>query len=181
MKKILSIATASTILFSSSIFAEMHAKDFQGHRVGVGYSSTDWNDGSDSVDLGSGFKLEYGYDFNHIVGVNVSYETNQDDESQYGLKAEVEGSTFKVSTDLGYAFGFDGFSVKPYGTLGLARDTQKLTLSFAGSSESDKSSDTSVLLGLGARAQLDMGIYTDIRFEATSELDQFSWTFGYKF
>ncbi|MCZ8485614.1 hypothetical protein O9993_07375 [Vibrio lentus] len=39
-------------------------------------------------------------------------------------KAEIDGYKFQVDADIGYKFELDGFSLKPYGVLGLARQSK---------------------------------------------------------
>lgn len=113
----------SVSLFSAAAFADNQ----QGrHRVGLGYSSTDiagW-DGNSNTDWGDGLRLEYGYEFNHIVGINLSYSENSDTERVDGIKADIDGYDIKVDADIGYNFDLDGFSVKPYGLIGLARHSE---------------------------------------------------------
>ncbi|HEY7866705.1 MAG TPA: outer membrane beta-barrel protein, partial [Psychromonas sp.] len=74
MKNLVFGTSLLVVLFSA---ASVSADDFSGSRVGLGISQTDltveddgyevWDD-----DYGNGFKLEYGYDFNRIVGFDVS-------------------------------------------------------------------------------------------------------------
>ncbi|MDN2482779.1 porin family protein [Vibrio agarivorans] len=163
-------AILGTVLISSHALAN----PMEGHRIGLGFSSTE----ADSSDWGNGIKLEYGYEFNHIFGLNVSYAQNND--SEYGLK--LDGSTFKVDSDIGYKFDLDGFSIKPYAAVGLARNSEELT--YQGEKVMSYN-DTSLFFGIGARADIGRHFYTDMRFDLPTfdsvDYDQFSWTFGYRF
>ncbi|QIA64826.1 outer membrane beta-barrel protein [Vibrio astriarenae] len=169
MKTLLPALLTTALLSSNALANPM----MEGHRIGLGFSSTDVED----VSWGSGLKVEYGYDFNHIFGLNVSYAQNKD--SEYGLK--LDGSTFKVDTDIGYKFDLDGFAIKPFIALGFARNSEKF--SFDGYSETFN--DTSMFFGFGARADINRHFYSEMRFDMPTfdslEYDQFSWTFGYRF
>jgi opacity protein-like surface antigen len=117
--------------------------------------------------------------------VNISSDTSKDDENYEGYGYETKVSTIKIDTDIGYAFFLNGFDIKPYGAIGLARVEEKLTLSTPNESRSIKDNNTSLLLGTGVRANLDFGLYTDLRFNFIMmddyDIDQLSFTVGYKF
>lgn len=169
----------TTTLIACSLVQVVSAQDsegFNGHRAGIGYSNTDISFFDRSFDWGDGVKLEYGYDFNHIAGINVSYQRNND--SAAGVK--LDASAFKVDSDIGYTFELEGFNVKPYGAIGLVRSNTDMT-----GYEKVNVKDTSILIGLGVRMSLDMGIYADLRFDAYNiedvDTDQFSFTVGYMF
>ncbi|WP_117235330.1 porin family protein [Vibrio maerlii] len=178
----------TTLISASLLSVPALANNFDSqHRVGIGYSKTqvaDWLSDS-TVDWGNGIKLEYGYEFNHIVGINVAYATNSDDETVDGLKADIDGSKFQVDADIGYKFDLDGFSIKPYGLIGLARHSEDISLIFAGDKETVSFNDTSIIVGIGGRAEFGRHVYTDMRFEFASydgaDYDTFSWTVGYRF
>ncbi|MCG9546206.1 porin family protein [Vibrio sp. Isolate33] len=180
--------TAATIIALSTTTAAYANTDYSGHRVGLGFTSSEVDhldsDYSNS-DLGNGLKLEYGYDINRIVGVNISMDTSKDDESYYGYGYDSKVSTFKIDSDIGYAFLLNGFSIKPYGAIGVARVEEKLTLKEPGGSITLKDKETSLLLGTGVRANFDFGLYSDLRFNFIMmddyDIDQLSITFGYKF
>lgn len=77
----------TTLISASLLSVPALANSFENqHRVGLGYSKTQVTDwiSDDTVDWGNGIKLEYGYEFNRIVGINVSYATNSDDENVGG-------------------------------------------------------------------------------------------------
>jgi opacity protein-like surface antigen len=184
MKKLTLTTLAAATLFSSLALAN----PLEGHRVGLGFSDTaisDW-ERDVSIGWGSGIRLEYGYEFNRIVGVNLSYSENNDSVKVDNSRYDINGSTFQLDADIGYKFMLDGFSIKPYGIIGLARhdETHKIKL---GDSHQGKASwnDTSLVAGLGARAEFGSHIYTDVRFDIAAyddaDIDQFSWTIGYKF
>lgn len=163
-------------IFSLSAFA---STDYNGHRVGLGYNKvTDVTYGYDTYTRGTGMKLEYGYDFNHIAGINVSFASHSD--SYYGF--ELDGMTFKVDTDLGYAFDInEDFTVKPYGTIGLASLAEDYSYMGYGTS----ANEATLFLGAGVRANIGSHLYTDMRIEWAAyeqvDIDVFSLTFGYKF
>lgn len=89
------------------------SESFNGLRVGVGYSSTSILDDSEFYDYGDGLKLELGYDFNRIVGINLSYQESDYSETTYFETLKVDGTTVKVDADVGFAFDFQGWSLKP--------------------------------------------------------------------
>ena len=180
---------ATTIIALSTATAAYANTDYSGHRVGLGFTSSEVDhldsDYSNS-DLGNGLKLEYGYDINRIVGVNISMDTSKDDENYgYGYGYDSKVSTLKIDSDIGYAFLLDGFNIKPYGAIGIARVEEKLTLKEPGGNINLKNTETSLLLGTGVRANFDFGLYSDLRFNFIMmddyDIDQLSITFGYKF
>lgn len=181
----------TTLLTASLLSTAAIANTFESqHRIGLGYSSTemdgDFLGQSYTADMGNGIKLEYGYEFNQIVGVNVSYAKNKDSESYNEVTAKVDGSTFQIDADIGYKFMFDGFAIKPYGVIGLARYNEKASLTYVGSNSWN---DINVVFGAGVRADIGQHFYSDIRVDITSysdsfstmDYDKFSWTVGYKF
>jgi len=185
MKLFTSLLTVITMTATTTVFAK---QDFQGHRVGMGLSSGDishYSGNFPSSDLGSGLKVEYGYDFNRIIGLNISLDKNTNDLSLGNDKYESDVTTFKADADIGYAFFLDGFSLKPYGAVGLARIKDEESYYISGHSWTWSNSNTSLLIGAGLRANLDFGLYTDLRFNFMIvddyDLDQVSITVGYKF
>lgn len=182
------LKTIATIIALSTATVAIANTDYSGHRVGIGFTSSEidhLNSDYSNSDLGNGLKLEYGYDINRIVGVNISMDTSKNDESYHGYGYDSKVSTFKIDSDIGYAFLLDGFSIKPYGTIGVARVEKKLTLKEPGDSITLKDKETSLLLGTGVRANFDFGLYSDLRFNFIMmddhDVDQLSITFGYKF
>ncbi|MEZ8544374.1 porin family protein [Vibrio splendidus] len=178
----------TTLISASLLSVPVLANNFDGqHRVGIGYNQTQVDDWltDDTVDWGNGIKLEYGYEFNRIVGINVSYATNSDDENVEGIKAEIDGYKFQVDADIGYKFELDGFSLKPYGVLGLARQSEDNSISILDKKWTESYNDTSFVVGLGGRAEFGPHLYTDMRFEFASyddvDYDTLSWTVGYRF
>lgn len=165
-------------LVSTSAFSE----EFVGSRVGVGYSQTDIEASFEglstpSIDFGSGFKLEYGYDLNQIVGLNVSYEQNADTLDIEGDKVDLDGSTSKLSTDLGYAFPIESAFLKPYVKLG-----------YQFYSEDTGFDDNSYFYGLGLRfhysnfyADVSLDKFEQTQFTVDIEYTQTAFTIGYKF
>jgi hypothetical protein len=163
-------------IFSLSAVAN---SDFSGHRIGLGYNKvTDVTFISDTYTRGTGMKLEYGYDFNHIAGINVSFASHSD--SHYGF--DLDGMTFRVDSDLGYAFEIDeDFTIKPYGAIGLA----SLAENYSYLGHSISAHEATIFLGAGVRANIGSHFYTDMRLEWAAydevDVDTFSLTFGYKF
>lgn len=172
MKKTLIIAAISSVSFGA-----IANTDFQGHRVGAGISGLTLSESGYDLKLDSGFKLEYGYDINHIFGVNASYSMNS--KSGYGV--DYDYNTFKVDTDIGYVFDLGQLWLKPYGALGIAFANEKLS----DHKESLSASDTNLLIGFGVRAQSQMGVYADLRYDMSSydvlDTDSLSFTVGYRF
>jgi len=188
MKIFRPLFASSILLMASTSFATeptVLVDDYSGHRIGGGFSSTKLVDGGYGMDWGKGLKVEYGYDFNQIVGVNVSYAKNKDDASSGGESFELDGSMFQVDADIGYAFRLDGFDIKPYGVIGLARANEELTFNGPNDSYSISFKDTSVVMGFGGRLNLEFGLYADLRFDLMNidgiDTDQTSFTIGYTF
>ncbi|WP_394250553.1 porin family protein [Vibrio profundi] len=185
MKLFKSIATVITITAATTALAQPH---YQGHRVGVGVSTgyqEHYLSSYPSSDIGSGLKLEYGYDINRIVGFNLSFEKNADEITLNNNKYETDLSALKVDADIGYTFKLQELSLKPYGAIGFAHIKDKLTVTSSGGSSSISATDTSILSGIGLRANFDFGLYTDLRFNYMMiddyDLNQTSLTVGYKF
>ncbi|WP_353499716.1 porin family protein [Vibrio sp. CB1-14] len=172
MKKTLIIATISTLSFCA-----VANTDFQGHRVGAGISGVTLSEGGDDLKLDSGFKLEYGYDINHIFGVNASYSMN----SKSAFDLDYDFNTFKIDTDIGYAFDVGQLWLKPYGAIGLAFANEKIS----DRHDSLSANDTSLMIGMGVRAQTQIGIYADLRYDMSGydgiDTDSVSFTVGYRF
>ncbi|MUK75648.1 outer membrane beta-barrel protein [Aliivibrio fischeri] len=179
-----SILTFTFLISFNAISQEMYSHDFSGSRIGIGASNTIISE--NNLDYGSGVKLEYGYEFNRIVGINLSYEANNGDlYSYYNTHAEFEGSMLKVTSDLGYTFDFNKWTLKPYGIVGLAKYNEDGAIYAGSQSVSTSFSETNPVLGFGIRATLDFGLYLDLRSEyipvSNMELGQGSITAGYKF
>lgn len=182
----------TTLLTASLLSTTAIANTFESqHRIGLGFSSTDatqyYNDQSFTADVGNGIKIEYGYEFNQIVGLNISYAKNKDSVNYYDIvTAEIDGSSFQIDADIGYKFMLDGFAIKPYGVIGLARYSEESHLAGI---EIDNWNDTNLVLGAGVRADIGQHFYSDLRIDITSyddgfntlDYDKFSWTVGYKF
>ena len=151
----------SLLLVSCSSFAS-------GHRFGIGLQN--------SAYLPKNIVLvEYGYEFNSIVGFNLSGSSYSDYYYEDLLK--YDGTYVRVASDIGYTFTFNGWDLKPYSLIGLVNLNESNTLS--------NSSTTKLQMGAGIRATLDSGLYIDLSAK-TMDLDQrdgneSSLTIGYKF
>ncbi len=160
-------------------FSTFASQGIDGHRVGLGFSKTKDVTLDESISLGGGIKLEYGYEINHIFGINASYQGFGDSWGPLNL----DGSTLKFDTDIGYTFMLEQATIKPYGAIGLARIGQEYSLD--GVDGSAKTTDNSLLLGFGVRATVSQHFYADMRFDFMmteyEDIDQFSISFGYKF
>ncbi len=174
------------ILLSSFAFTSTAADDYSGHRIGVGISDTITFYDSDLYYGDTGLHLEYGYDINRIVGLNVMRDTS---DLTRGIRKwdsqSTESITWKVGADIGYAFDFSGWDLKPYGALGVQHSSTAITYENSGS---DDYNNTTPYIGFGVRANLDMGIYFDITASGFYvkdpdwvDIGQSSLTIGYKF
>jgi len=181
MAAILAISSFSNVCFS--------ATDFSGFRLGGGFSSTSLEVEDDSGyttyddDYGNGFKIESGYDFNQIVGVNVSYETNNETINNWDIK----GESFKLAADIGYAFPVNQVFLKPYGKIGFVSYSEEESYGYY-QIETD---DSSVFVGIGLRFQSNH-FYADLSLDTYTldnyDGDDYDLTFvqtaltaGYKF
>ncbi|OIQ25725.1 porin family protein [uncultured Vibrio sp.] len=174
----------NTLLALSLISTPVLASSLEGHRIGLGFNKTN----VEEVDLrgneysSNGLKLEYGYDFNNIVGMNVSYSKGSGD---YFI-SDFDARTFKLDADIGYAFDLNEFMIKPYGVIGYA--SHKEDFSFLGQNAGEWK-DSNVFLGMGARLYVGNHFYSDLRFDFINLddagddnfVDQISLTVGYKF
>ena len=166
------------------------ADDFTGLRLGVGYSHA-WqeitdNDATDSEDQVKGFKIESGFDFNRVVGLDLSYDVLYDSFGNITNDGATDAATFKLGTDIGYAFYSEKAFIKPYVKLGF------VSLSVA--DDAGYFDGNSVFAGLGVRYQYNR-LYADLSadyFFIDGDDDDFStdyygtylqtaFTVGYKF
>ena len=168
------------ILSSTSVLADA----FTGPRIGVGISKTSMTYEGDDYELwrydyGGGFKLEYGYDFNQIIGIALSYETN--DDRIEGVK--LQGQSTKASFDFGAAFPVQYTFIKPYAKLGLMYYSEE-------SSRWGEFDDDNIFVGFGGRFQsnhfyadlsLDYYLFDDEFAYLDIGLTQTAFTVGYKF
>lgn len=176
---------AFTTLLTASLLSTPVLANNEGHRLGLGFNSTSIEEvNSPSYDYsGNGIKLEYGYEFNHIVGLNLSYSKAN---STYRTFGESDSKTFKLDADIGYTFNLDGFSVKPYGVIGWANFKEEISLI---GENLGSWSDSSLFIGTGVRGTFSEHFYADFRADFINLetdnidhfVDQFSVTFGYKF
>ena len=176
--------TVIPMLFSTLIFplsAQAESEQFSGHRIGAGIANTVEVYNGSTYHGDSGLHLEYGYDFNRIVGLQVDRNVSG---SNLGYGFNVDTVTWKVGADIGYAFNFSRWDLKPYGAIGL----QSSNIDYSYGNQSQDTSSTSLYIGLGVRAHLESGVYFDIKttgFQVDSPYDtdigQASLTVGYKF
>ncbi len=165
------------IVLSLPTLSAQANEEYSGSRIGIGYNTTFIEKlGTHYFDYGDGIKLEYGYDINRIVGIKTSYEANQ--ENGISLK----GETVKIGADLGYAFDLNGWDIKPYGFLGVAHYSEERNNI---AEERVSTSNSSAVVGMGVRANFDVGIYVDVNFDMLEMDSHFSGqsalTVGYKF
>lgn len=178
--KYTTLLALTSLLASGSVLA-----DIKGHRIGAGYNNTKIEDALYGDDYKvSGLKLEYGYEFSPIVGLNVSYTKGKETFYEY---FESDTSTLKIDADIGYTFQLDNhITLKPYAAVGLARFNEKLN---ALSYPIHSWSDNALFIGFGTRATFAEHFYADLRLDYMNLdddgydifVDQFSLTFGYKF
>ncbi|MGR6831872.1 porin family protein [Aliivibrio wodanis] len=179
MKLALKTLLAASLLSSTTLYANA----LEGHRVGMGFNSTSIDDiAIDSKYPTNGFTLAYGYDINDIIGINVSLNKGSGTDSPF----DIDTSTFKFDTDIGYTFHMQNASIKPYGVLGFAKFKEEG--SFLGL-DAWKWDDSTIFAGIGTRATFNQHFYTDLRLDFMYLkdgdydvfVDQFSFTVGYKF
>lgn len=117
-KAALSISLLTSLVLSTSAFAD----EFTGLRLGVGYSDTSIKVNSDAGNESGdskGLKVEAGFDFNRVVGLNASYEMVNNTLDNFVNDSDVEGHSIKIGTDLGYAFYSKNVFFKPYAAVGF--------------------------------------------------------------
>lgn len=186
MQKLLATAFFSVLITAPMMANAHHSASYHSHnnyagpRVGLGISYL-----SDRyIDTDTGFKLEGGFDFNRIVGVNLSYE-----DSGYDYKyGSLDYSTIKLGTDLGYAFPLSqSVSLKPYVSLGFHRTTEDHNWCERKHCYHSSYTDTNTYYGIGMRLTADM-FYINVSNEVLKldvgnyryEPDQIAVTVGLK-
>lgn len=170
--------TILLITFSFFSIQSATANEIRGHRIGAGFNKvTDVTDTQSSYSRGTGIKLEYGYEFNKVIGLNGAFTTHSD--SAYDI--DISGISNKVDADIGYTFISDSFTVKPYGAIGII----SMYEDYAVGDFNISAMESSILLGIGARAVINKHLYADIRYDIMAfeeiDVDTFSFTVGYKF
>ncbi|NKF49233.1 porin family protein [Shewanella sp. WXL01] len=151
-------------------------------RVGLGYSSTstsEWLTKSDK--WGDGIRLEYGYELNEIFGINLSYSKNSDTIFSNDYTTDIDGYNIKLDSDIGYKFYVNGVALKPYGSIGVARQSETIS-----SNNTDYSfNEMGFVAGAGLRVDINEHLYSDFRFDLShynnNDYDTISWTVGYQF
>ncbi|WP_375320069.1 porin family protein [Aliivibrio logei] len=179
MKLALKSLLAASLLSSTALYANV----LEGHRVGLGFNSTSIDDiAFDGKYSTSGLTLAYGYDINDIIGINVSLNKGSGTDFPF----DIDTSTFKFDTDIGYTFHMQNASIKPYGVLGFAKFKEEAS---AFGLDAWKWNDSTIFVGIGTRATFNHHFYTDLRLDFINLkesgdnifADQFSFTVGYKF
>ncbi|MGR5175480.1 outer membrane beta-barrel protein [Vibrio parahaemolyticus] len=186
-------------------------REYAGHRIGAGLVSgaeltTDlhfdkewgWNEDRPQhvkhVDPLHGFKIEYGYDFNRVLALNVGYTNlshNVQDNHTIGMNSfnyykssQANFDSLNVEAELGYAFALGKFDLKPYAAAGIGF-TQGSSSTFIETDsnhnyEHKRVNDTDTYLAVGARLNTPIGLYIDARAGGIVD-DTFTITTGYKF
>lgn len=177
MKKL--ILSTSLLAFTSLSSAQTQ-HEYSGHRVSLGANYATLYDftNSEYSDYGGGLHLGYGYDINRIVGVNLEY-----DQANYSFAAYKEKlHSWKLSSEIGYAFIFNSWSIKPFGSVGLAYNN----LDYKGYGfDGNESLGVSPLFGTGVRAELNNGLFAELKsnlmFDSDLDIGQVALSIGYKF
>ncbi|MGL6314870.1 outer membrane beta-barrel protein [Vibrio sp. WXL103] len=85
------------------------------HRLAIGKTRADFTFSSSNQDKqqvqGDGFKVEYSYDFNRLIGIHGSLEQAK--------KNQLATDTIKVGADIGYPLSIGSVSFKPFIASGL--------------------------------------------------------------
>lgn len=85
------------------------------HRLAIGKTRADFTLSSSNQDKlhvqGNGFKVEYSYDFNRLIGIHGSLEQAK--------KNQLATDTIKIGADIGYPLSFGSVSFKPFIASGL--------------------------------------------------------------
>ncbi|GEA51499.1 hypothetical protein VIN01S_23030 [Vibrio inusitatus NBRC 102082] len=154
---------------------------FSGHRIGIGVASTmeTWEDEIYYSD--TGLHLEYAYDANRILSFRLSRDATGDEFTQ---NITLDTRTWKAGLEIGYAVSFKGWQIRPYSSIGAQYSKGHYSiLQFDG-----EVTQTSPYYDFGVRAELEQGIYFDIKvdtFELKNEhlgdIIQSAFTIGYKF
>lgn len=138
------------------------------HRFGIGIQNSAYLPKNVAL-------VEYGYEFNSIIGFNLSGSSYSN--YYYEDQLKYDGTYVRVASDIGYTFEFNGWDLKPYTLVGMVNLNESNTLS--------NSSTLKLQIGAGIRATLDFGLYIDLSAK-TMDLDhrdgnESSLTIGYKF
>ncbi|MCW8347365.1 porin family protein [Vibrio sp. ZSDZ65] len=182
-------------------------RDYSGHRIGLGIDQgteiqstlhfttiDDWHtqypQTVDHNDPLNGFKIEYGYDFNRIISLNLGYsKLSHDvkgthtiglDHARYYREAKADIDVVNVEAELGYAFIAGSYDLKPYVALGVKHTTGSssgyIDTGINHERYNHKLDDTASYMALGARLNTPIGLYLDTRLGTSWTL-----TMGYKF
>jgi hypothetical protein len=186
-------------------------REYAGHRIGAGLVSgaeliTNLEFDKDygwepthpqhvkHIDPLHGFKIEYGYDFNRIVALNVSYINLSHDVQdfhtvgmgpfEYYKSSQANLGTLSIDAEVGYAFALGKFDLKPYAAAGIGF-TQGSSATYVETTakkkyQHDRMNEATTYLALGARLNTPIGLYVDARTGGPIG-NTFTITTGYKF
>lgn len=178
-KSVITLSLAT--LFSTPSFATQMDESFKGHRLGVGLSNTIQEFSSTLLEVGQGFHVEYGYDWNKVASLSVGYNTTHLDNPLSTGKAK----TLLVGLDLGYAFVFDSWAIKPYGSIGYAHANGDIKNYGWWADEDITGSDASAYIGMGMMTTFKNGLYLNIQSNTAylfeTSVFQATVSIGYKF
>ncbi|HIP75799.1 MAG TPA: hypothetical protein EYH12_01335 [Psychromonas hadalis] len=120
MKKLVTGLTVVALTVATTFVqaAEQKVSGFYlGGTVGQSGIDYDYSDYSDDSDSDSGFALIGGYQFNRVVGIEVSYT----DHGKFsGKNYEIAPSSFAVAANLAWTFSN---GIRPYALVGLSAVT----------------------------------------------------------
>lgn len=159
---------------------------FEGPRLEAGYSKAQTTEDGQTYDLGKGIHIGYGYDLNKIVSFNIGVDKTATED----YRGELELLAIKAGVDLGYAFVWDKFAIKPYVSLGgvYGRSETSFTMVDGWGNTTEETytyDETAIFGGVGVRAVFRNGVYVDLKSEAAkfnnADIIQQSVNIGYKF
>ncbi|MCW8331211.1 porin family protein [Photobacterium sp. SDRW27] len=131
MKKV--VCLIPLLLASTSSFAA--AQDVRGFYVGLGVGSTSFEDDGWNGEVydtsfdekDNSFKIFSGYQFNRIIGIEASYTTYGEIDSQAD-NYQIDPTSFSVSANVGYTFsnGLRPFALAGLSAVDLSQSEERL-------------------------------------------------------